>query len=244
MKWQARRVCAPDKMPVEIDRHGSAGHGRDSQGEGATAGATAATSRDATGTGHACAKERLTPGGGGTRDGQNIDKRDIDYAQAMDCSEDNEMAGAQATTAVVPSRTDSADRGQIPLGDGQAAGSSSRHFDYYSDRTADEAGPGAPPGLLRQRTDKGSRRGSSTTPGGDTGVESMARHDAPAKVASARHPLAAGTPGGGANVDIMNEGVRAPGCPRDPRPHDAAERARRQAKTRARQTAARRKPKH
>ena len=72
MKWQARRVCAPDKMPVEIDRHGSASQGRVSQGEGATEGATAATSRDATGTGHARATERLTPGGGGPGDGQHV----------------------------------------------------------------------------------------------------------------------------------------------------------------------------
>ena len=204
---------APDKMPFEIDLHASAAQGRVPSGGNKVArsltnspascgvppdlqvapatGATASPLQDA----------RTPRGDNGPGSHAGLPDATVAAGVAMmDCSEANEMAGAHATTDVVPSRKDSAARGPTPLGDGQAAGSSSRHFDCNSDRTADKAGPGEPPGL------PGGRRGSSTTPGDDNGTESTARHDAPANVASERRPLAAGTPGGGADVDLTNSG--------------------------------------
>ena len=73
-------------------------------------------------------------------------------------------AGVHVAPAVAPTRKDSASRGQTPLGDGQAADSSSsgpgdRHFVFPSDCPATRAVTGAPPALPQQRMDPGGRSG-------------------------------------------------------------------------------------
>ena len=51
-----------------------------------------------------------------------ITDADVDGDVAMmDCSDDNDTAGAHVRMSVVPNRGDSAARGQVPLADGQAA---------------------------------------------------------------------------------------------------------------------------